>query len=191
MRLNSLAWLGALAFLQAPASAVGAEPVITTAPVYAPATAPGYFVKTAASIAEIEKTLQGKGGHAAQILGPGPSPVEIAVRHEEDWEQPELELHEGKDHVVLVTEGHATITLGGRLVEPHQISPGEWSAARSSQSQTVEVAKGDLLFIPHGTVHGRSAKGRRFTMLLVSFWPGGAPAGAPEKKAPTPVKNHP
>jgi mannose-6-phosphate isomerase-like protein (cupin superfamily) len=155
---------------QAPAAA---------APVYAPATGPGSFVKTAASIAEIEKTLQGQGGHAAQILKPGPGPIEITWRHEEDWDQPELELHEGKDHVFFVTEGQATITLGGRLIEPHEISPGEWKAARSTHSQTVEVAKGDLLFIPHGTVHGRSVKGRRFTMLLLSFWPGGAPA--PEK----------
>jgi mannose-6-phosphate isomerase-like protein (cupin superfamily) len=159
---------------------VGREPA--TEPVYAPMNAPaGYFVKTAASIADIEKTLQGRGGHTSTILNPGPGPIEISWRHEEDWEQPELELHEGKDHVFFVTEGQATITLGGQLMAPHQISPGEWKAARSTHSQTVEVRKGDLLFIPHGTVHGRSVKGRRFTMLLLSFWPSGAPAPVPSK----------
>jgi mannose-6-phosphate isomerase-like protein (cupin superfamily) len=205
--------LGAVVFLQAPAAVTepahppagparspGAEPVrapatppatppvqaSATAPIYAPATGPaGYFVKTAASIADVEKTLQGKGGRAAALLGPGPGPVEISWRHEEDWEQPDLELHEGKDHVFFVTEGQATITLGGQMVAPHQISPGEWKAPRSTQSQTVEVGKGDLLFIPHGTVHRRSVKGRRLTMLLVSFSPGGPPAPAP---APVPAK---
>jgi quercetin dioxygenase-like cupin family protein len=186
-RSGLIAFVGAVVLLQAPAPAAVTEPVqpAAAAPVYAPTTtSEGYFVKTAAALAEIEKTLQGKGGHAATILKPYPGPLEIMLRHEEDWEQPELELHEGKDHVVFVTEGRATITLGGKLVAPHQISPGEWKAAGSTNSKTVEVAKGDLIFIPHGTVHGRSVKGRRFTMLLLSFWPGGAPAPVPEKAAP-------
>jgi quercetin dioxygenase-like cupin family protein len=168
-----------------PARALPAMAATATAtqPVYALPTSPGYFVKTAASIAELEKTLQGKGGHSTPLLAAGLGPVEMAWRHEEDLEQPELELHEGKDHVFFVTEGQATITLGGQLEAPQQISPGEWKAARSAHSQTVEVAKGDLLFIPHGTVHGRSVKGRRFTMLLLSFSPGGAPAPAPAPAA--------
>jgi mannose-6-phosphate isomerase-like protein (cupin superfamily) len=177
-----------LTFLPTRAPAAVTEPARPPAiePSYAPTTgSAGYFVKTAASLADVEKTLQGKGGRAATLLSPGPGPIEITWRHEEDVEQPELELHEGKDHVFFVTEGQATITLGGQLVAPHQISPGEWKAARSTHSQSVEVAKGDLLFIPHGTVHGRSVKGRRFTVLLLSFWPGGAPAPAPASpKAP-------
>jgi quercetin dioxygenase-like cupin family protein len=61
------------------------------------------------------------------------------------------------------------------------VSPGEWKAVKSANSKTVDVAKGDLIFIPHGTVHGRSAKGRRFTMMIVSFFPGGPPPPAPPK----------
>jgi mannose-6-phosphate isomerase-like protein (cupin superfamily) len=145
-----------------------------SAPARKPAVAPvGYFVKTAASLAEVEKTLQGKGAHGADLLKPGATAVEIVWRHEEDYEQTELELHDGKDHVFFVTEGKATLTLGGELVAPREVSPGEWKASKSTNSRTVEVGKGDLVFIPHGTVHGRSAKGRRFTMLIVSFLPGG------------------
>jgi mannose-6-phosphate isomerase-like protein (cupin superfamily) len=145
-----------------------------------PAVAPvPYFVKTAASLAEVEKTLQGKGAHGADLLKPGASAVEIVWRHEEDYEQTELELHDGKDHVFFVTEGQAPLTLGGELVAPREVSPGEWKAAKSTNSRTVEVGKGDLVFIPHGTVHGRSANGRRFTMLIVSFLPSGShPAAA-------------
>jgi uncharacterized protein YjlB len=50
-----------------------------------------------------------------------------------------------------------------------------WPLPKAMLSKSVDVGKGDLLFIPHGVVHGRSIKGRHFTMLLVSFWPGGAP----------------
>jgi mannose-6-phosphate isomerase-like protein (cupin superfamily) len=156
--------------------------VARTAPARKPAVAPAsYFVKTAASLAEVERTLQGKGAHGADLLKPGATAVEIVWRHEEDYEQTELELHDGKDHVFFVTEGNASLTLGGELVAPREVSPGEWKAAKSTSSRTVDVAKGDLIFIPHGTVHGRSAKGRHFTMLLISFFPGGPPPPTPSK----------
>jgi quercetin dioxygenase-like cupin family protein len=147
-----------------------------------PAAAPtSYFVKSAASLAEVERTLQGKGAHGADLLKPAATGIEIVLRHEDDYEQSELELHDGKDHVFFVTDGQATLTLGGELVAPREISPGEWKAAKAANAKTVDVAKGDLVFIPHGTVHGRSAKGRRFTMLIVSFFPGGPPAAAAAK----------
>ena len=149
-----------------------------------PAPAPtSYFVKTAASLAEVERTLQGKGAHGSDLLKPGATGIEIVLRHEDDYEQTELELHDGKDHIFFVTDGQATLTLGGDLIAPREISPGEWKAAKATSATTVDVAKGDLVFIPHGTVHGRSAKGRRFTMLIVSFFPAG-PSGGPSPALP-------
>jgi len=156
-----------------------------TAPARKPAAAPApYFVKTAASLADAEKTLQGKGGHAADLLKPGATAVEIAWRHEEDFEQPELEVHDGKDHVFYVTEGQASLILGGDLVAPREISTGEWRAPKSANSKTVDVGKGDLVFIPHGTVHGRSNKGKKLTMMIISFYPGGPPPPAVATPAP-------
>ena len=175
-------WLSVVGF----ASLVADPRVVVGAPARRPAVAPvSYFVKTAASLAEVERTLQGKGAKGADLLKPGATGVEIVWRHEEDFEQTELELHDGKDHVFFVTEGQASLTLGGELVAPREVSPGEWKAAKSTNSRTVDVGKGDLVFIPHGTVHGRSAKGRRFTMLIVSLYPGGPPPAAPP---PAPVK---
>lgn len=154
-------------------------PAGPSAPARRPAVAPtSYFVKSAASLAEVERTLQGKGAHGADLLKPGATAIEIVLRHEDDYEQTELELHDGKDHIFFVTDGQATLTLGGDLVAPREVSPGEWKAAKAANAKTVDVAKGDLVFIPHGTVHGRSAKGRRFTMLIVSFFPGGPPPPA-------------
>jgi len=159
--------------------------VALTAPARRPAVAPtSYFVKSAASLAELEKTLQGKGGHAADLLKPAATGIEIVWRHEEDFEQAELELHDGKDHVFFVTEGQASLTLGGELVAPREVSAGEWKAAKATNAKTVDVAKGDLIFIPHGTVHGRSVKGKRFTMMIISFFPGGPPSPAPPAPAP-------
>jgi quercetin dioxygenase-like cupin family protein len=159
--------------------AAPSTPGTPAAAVRRPAVAPAAnFVKSAATLAELEKTLEGKGAKSADLLKPGPTAIEIVARHEDDYEQAELELHDGKDHVFFVTDGQATLTLGGELVAPREVSSGEWKAARSTGSRTIDVAKGDLVFIPHGTVHGRSAKGRRFTMLIVSFFPGGPPAPA-------------
>jgi mannose-6-phosphate isomerase-like protein (cupin superfamily) len=160
-----------------------------TAPARKPAAAPvPYFVKTAASLAEVEKTLQGKGGHAADLLKPAATAIEIVLRHEEDFEQADLEVHDGKDHVFVVTDGQASLTLGGELVAPREISTGEWRAPKSSNSRTVDVGKGDLVFIPHGTVHGRSVKGKKFTMMIISFFPGGPPPPAPPTPPAPPAK---
>ena len=176
--IRTCLWLFLIGFALVAADGRAARSAEARRPSAAPVS---YFVKSAASLAEVERTLQGKGGHGADLLKPGPTSLEIVWRHEEDFEQTELELHDGKDHVFFVTEGQASFTLGGDLIAPREISPGEWRAARSNSSRTVEVGKGDLIFIPHGTVHGRSAKGKRFTMLLVSFFPGGPPPPAPRK----------
>ena len=199
IRICAGLFLVAIAFVAAGAPAAepppAGRPAGEPAPVRRPAVAPApYFVKSGANLAELTKTLEGKGAHSADLLKPGPTALEIVVRHEDDFEQTELELHDGKDHVFLVTEGQATLTLGGELVTPREVSPGEWKAAKSTGSKNVDVAKGDLVFIPHGTVHGRSAKGRKFTMVIVSFLPGGAPAlaggaPAPGGSAPAPGKN--
>ena len=63
-----------------------------------------------------------------------------------------------------MTDGQATFTLGGELVDPREISPGEWGG-QATKPEPWSRKRG-LVFIPHGTVHGRSAKGRRFTMVI-------------------------
>jgi mannose-6-phosphate isomerase-like protein (cupin superfamily) len=154
-------------------------PELLAAPPRAPAVAPlPYLVKTAASLADLEKTLAGKGSHGADLVKPGPVALEVVWRHEEDNVQPDVELHDGKDHIFFVTDGRVVFTLGGEMEQPREVSAGEWRAPRSRGARVVEIKKGDLLFIPHGTVHARSTRGTGFTMLQLSFWPGGAPGAA-------------
>jgi len=164
---------------EAPAAS-GRKPATAATPV---------VIKSAASLAEIEKTLQGPGGHGTTLVAPTPqTALEVAWRHEENAEDGGLEVHDGRDHVFFVTEGRAVFKLGGELDAPKEISPGEWRAPRAKGTKEVVLNKGDFAFIPHGTVHGR-AKGGKFTMLLLSFWPGGAPAEAiAAAAAPAPKK---
>jgi quercetin dioxygenase-like cupin family protein len=153
-----------------------------SAPARKPAGPPvPYVVKTAAALAEIEKTLGGEGAHGADLVKPGPVALEVVWKREQDNEAKELESHDGKDHVFYITDGKGTFKLGGELEGAHEISPGEWRATKVKGAQAVEVKKGDLLFIPHGTPHWRTSKGAGFTMLQLSFWPGGAPAPTPAK----------
>jgi mannose-6-phosphate isomerase-like protein (cupin superfamily) len=151
------------------------------APAHRPAVAPvPYLLKTAASLADLEKTLGGAGAHGADLVkAAGPVAVEVVWKREEENVMNGVESHDGRDHVFFVTDGKAVFTLGGELQEAKEVSPGEWRAPRSKGSQVVELKKGDLLFIPHGTVHARSTKGTHFTMLQISFWPGGAPQPSP------------
>jgi quercetin dioxygenase-like cupin family protein len=173
-RLVALLAIGALTFTARAPAAPARKPAVAPVP---------YLVKTAASLAELEKTLGGPGAHGADLVKPGPVAVEVVWKHEEENQQNGVELHDGRDHVFYVTDGKAVFTLGGTLEDPHEISPGEWRAPRSTGSQTVELKKGDLVFIPHGTVHARTTKGTRFTMLQLSFWPGGAPRPSPAAQA--------
>ena len=161
-------------------------PVARAAPARRPAAAPtSYFVKSAASLAEVEKTLQGKGGHAADLLKPGATAIQIVWRHEEDYEQTELELHDGKDHVFFVTEGQASLTLGGELVAPREVSAGEWKAAKATNAKVVDVAKGDLNSTRTATVHTAAAsRASRSPTTIISFFPGGPPPPAPPAPAP-------
>jgi mannose-6-phosphate isomerase-like protein (cupin superfamily) len=170
-------------------------PVIVHAAPAAPAPAPSarkpvapavpYLFKTAASLADLEKTLLGKGSHKSDLVPPGPGQaIEVVWRHEEDVDQAESEIHDGKDHVFFITDGSAVFLLGGDLDKPREISPGEWRSPKLNNTKEIEAKKGDLLFIPHGTAHGRKATGKKFTMLQLSFWPGGAPPAEPKPAAP-------
>src|SRR5438552_1470988 len=98
------------------------------APPRKPAVAPvPYLLKSAASLADVEKTLAGKGAHGADLVkAEGPVAAEVVWKHEQDNVQELIESHDGRDHVFFVTDGKATFTLGGELDAPKEISPGEW-----------------------------------------------------------------
>jgi quercetin dioxygenase-like cupin family protein len=62
------------------------------------------------------------------------------------------------------------LLLGGSLVEPNEISTGEWRAKSSTGGQKVSIKKGDLIVVPRGTPHQRTVIGKGFSMILIKVF---------------------
>jgi len=91
--------------------------------------------------------------------------MRVAVFHDDLRENDQHEVHDGSDDVVL--NGEATLMLGGLLVEPNQISPGEWRSKSVTGGTKVVIKKGDLIVVPRGTPHQRTVTGKGFSMILI------------------------
>jgi mannose-6-phosphate isomerase-like protein (cupin superfamily) len=66
-------------------------------------------------------------------------------------------LHDTENEVMVVIEGSATITMGGRMVNPTRPNPTNQSAAAISGGSDTAIGKGDFILVPHGTPHQISA----------------------------------
>jgi mannose-6-phosphate isomerase-like protein (cupin superfamily) len=94
----------------------------------------------------------------------------IAVFHDEKRENDMFEVHDSADDIYYVLGGKATLALGGELIEASEISPGEWRAKTVSGGNNFEIKKGDVVFVPRGTVHQRTVTGKGFSMILVKVF---------------------
>lgn len=113
-----------------------------------------------------------RGTNAERNLMDGP-PTRVAILHECDKPVTIAEMHESADDVFHVLEGSAAVTLGGTLIAPHEISPGEWRGTGITGGSEQDVHAGDLILIPRGVPHMRHTTGRTAALLLVKvFGPG-------------------
>ena len=96
--------------------------------------------------------------------------MRVALFHDDKRENDLVEVHDGSDDVYYVLDGTATLLLGGSLVEPNEISPGEWRAKSSTGGQKHEIRKGDLIVVPRGTPHQRTVTGKGFSMILIKVF---------------------
>jgi mannose-6-phosphate isomerase-like protein (cupin superfamily) len=110
--------------------------------------------------------------------------LRVAVQHEKGVRPAVGEVHDASDDVFYVLEGTATLRLGGTLVAPREVEPGEWRGSSIEGGKDIDVAKGDLIVVPRGTPHQRNTVGKDFTMLLVKIYASGLPAKQPKKPAP-------
>lgn len=130
-----------------------------------------FIVKSAKDVGDITKSLLAKPGNTNQdILAAAGHQARIAIFHDEKRENDLHEVHDGSDDIYYVTNGTATLMLGGSLVDPNQISPGEWRAKTATGGQKVTVKKGDLVFVPRGTPHQRTVADKKFTMILIKVF---------------------
>lgn len=130
-----------------------------------------FIVRSAKEVADITKSLLGKPGNTNQdILAAAGHQARIAIFHDEKRVDDLHEVHDGSDDIYYVTNGSATLMLGGSLVGPNQISPGEWRSRTATGGQKVTIKKGDLVFVPRGTPHQRTVTNKKFTMILIKIF---------------------
>jgi len=130
-----------------------------------------FYIKSKAQIEEISKELEKQKGNQNKDIVPAKgAQMRVAVFHDEDRKDDLYELHDNSDDIYYVLDGEATLALGGELVEPNEISPGEWRSKTVKGGNPFVIKKGDLIVVPRGTVHQRTAAGDGFSMILIKVF---------------------
>lgn len=130
-----------------------------------------FIVKSKQQVSDITAALVKKTGNTNEdILAAKGMQARIAIFHDEKREGDKHEVHDGSDDIYYVTNGTATLMLGGSLVNAEEISPGEWRATQATGGQKVTIKKGDLIFVPRGTPHQRTVTDKKFTMILIKIF---------------------
>ena len=130
-----------------------------------------FYIKSKTQIEEITKELEGQKGNLNKDIVPAKGvQMRVAVFHDEKRENDLYEVHDGSDDIYYVLEGEATLALGGELVEANEISPGEWRSKTVKGGNPFVIKKGDLIVVPRGTAHQRTATGNGFSMILIKVF---------------------
>jgi len=130
-----------------------------------------FVVKSKQQVSEITKELAAKDGNQnLDVVAASGIQMRVAVFHDEKRENDLNEVHDHSDDIYYVLAGEATLMLGGSLVDPNEISPGEWRARSTTGGQRILIKKGDLVVVPRGTPHQRTVTGKGFSMLLVKVF---------------------
>ena len=135
-----------------------------------------FVVRSKQQVSDITKEIASKDGNQQlDVFAASGTQMRVALFHDDKRENDLHEVHDGSDDVYYVLEGEATLMLGGTLVEPNQISPGEWRAKAATGGQKVGIKKGDLIVVPRGTAHQRTVTGKGFSMILIKVFAANQP----------------
>lgn len=108
-----------------------------------------------------------KEGLAATKLPTGANATVIFIRRDKDGE---VEVHDGKEDVLVAQHGAATLLVGGRVEGHRQTEAGEWRGGRISGHRSYALSPGDVIWIPAGIPHQLLVKsGRSFEYLALKF----------------------
>jgi len=81
-----------------------------------------------------------------------------------------VEFHETEADLYVVRRGHATLILGGELVEPKRLRRKQQTASSIQGGIEKELGPGDVVHIPEGVPHQlRIAEGQSFLYDLTKF----------------------
>jgi len=130
-----------------------------------------WIVRTKQQVSDINKNLETQSGNKAEdVVAAAGGQMRVAVFHDEKRENDLNEVHDASDDIYYVLDGEAALMLGGALVEPNEISPGEWRAKTATGGEKVAIKKGDLIIVPRGTRHQRTVTGKGFSMILIKVF---------------------
>ena len=130
-----------------------------------------FIVKTRQEIADIYRAAEKEPGNKQIDIAPAAgTQMRVAVFHDEKRENDLFEVHDNSDDIYLVLDGKATLMLGGTLVDPNEISPGEWRSKAATGGRKIDIQKGDLIVVPRGTAHQRTVTGKGFSMVLIKVF---------------------
>lgn len=128
-------------------------------------------IKSKQQVSDLEKALGQKPGNTNEdIVAQSGMQTRIAIFHDSNRENDLNEVHDHSDDIYYVLKGKATLVLGGTLVEPNEISSGEWRAKTATGGEKYEIKKGDLIFVPRGTRHQRTVSSGNFSMILIKVF---------------------
>ena len=151
-----------LAFVASTASAQAKHPTSASKP---------FIVKSKADIDAMAKALAQQAGNVSRdIVAAKGMQTRVALFDDKKRENDMFELHDSSDDIYYVLTGQATLALGGELVEPTEISPGEWRSKTVKGGNPFVVKKGDIVVVPRGTVHQRTVVKKGFSMILIKVF---------------------
>jgi len=151
-----------LAFVASTASAQAKNPTSASKP---------FIVKSKADIDAMAKALAQQAGNVSRdIVAAKGMQTRVALFDDKKRENDMFELHDSSDDIYYVLTGQATLALGGELVEPTEISPGEWRSKTVKGGNPFVVKKGDIVVVPRGTVHQRTVVKKGFSMILIKVF---------------------
>ncbi len=128
-------------------------------------------VRSKQQIADVMKEIKAaEGNKQVDVVPQAGDQMRVAIFHDEKRENDQHEVHDASDDIYYVLEGEATLMLGGSLVEPNQISTGEWRSKSAAGGREVKIKKGDLAVVPRGTPHQRTVTGKGFSMILIKVF---------------------
>jgi uncharacterized protein (TIGR01244 family) len=162
---------GALAGLRDPALAEMVRRLASEDAARGPARAPSApahpFRLIPPSVRQSADAKIGKAAGAEPLFEAVGAPFRVVYQKDVAGGTGEAEVHDKADDVFHVLAGEATFLVGGRLLEPREISPGEWRGKSIEAGENVVVGAGAMLVVPRGTPHRRTASRQGVSLVLV------------------------
>ena len=128
----------------------------------------GYKYWSASELQGMEKTLAGKlagKNFASERTGEYGNHYTMMAHREGNGE---AEFHENDADLFVVESGSATLTVGGKVVNPKTTAPGEIRGPSIEGGTTQKLGPGDIVHIPAKTAHQLTLTGsKQFTYFVM------------------------